>query len=89
MSQLHGTGPNQLMPAAQLLHVLGSDNVAQFAGKLNVNCTAMWTQINSRASQGILRFHSSHVNLDACDVKRFHVLRQDSDTDEACAHSAQ
>ena len=32
-----GTGPNQPVSAAQLLHVLGSDNVAQFAGKLNVS----------------------------------------------------
>jgi len=32
-----GTGPNQPVSADQLLHVLGSDNVAQFAGKLNVS----------------------------------------------------
>src|SRR5262249_25643280 len=32
-----GTGPNQSVSADQLLHVLGSDNVAQFAGKLNLS----------------------------------------------------
>ena len=32
-----GTGANQPVSADQLLHVLGSDNVAQFAGKLNVS----------------------------------------------------
>jgi len=32
-----GTGPNQPVSADQLLHVLGSDNVAQFAAKLNVS----------------------------------------------------
>ena len=31
------TGPNQPVSADQLRHVLGSDNVAQFAGKLNVS----------------------------------------------------
>ncbi len=31
------TGPNQPVSADQLLHVLGSDNVAQLAGKLNVS----------------------------------------------------
>ena len=32
-----GTGPNQPVSADQLLHVLGSDNVGQFAAKLNVS----------------------------------------------------
>jgi uncharacterized protein YidB (DUF937 family) len=32
-----GTGPNQPVSSDQLLHVLGSDNVAQFAAKLNVS----------------------------------------------------
>jgi len=32
-----GTGPNQPVSTDQLLQVLGSDNVAQFAGKLNVS----------------------------------------------------
>ena len=32
-----GTGPNQPVSADQLLHVLGSNNVAQLAGKLNVS----------------------------------------------------
>jgi len=32
-----GTGPNQPVSADQLLHVLGSDNVADFARKLNVS----------------------------------------------------
>jgi uncharacterized protein YidB (DUF937 family) len=31
------TGPNLPVSAEQLRHVLGSDNVAQFAGKLNVS----------------------------------------------------
>ena len=31
------TGPNQSISGDQLLHVLGSDNVAQIAGKLNVS----------------------------------------------------
>jgi uncharacterized protein YidB (DUF937 family) len=31
------TGPNQPVSSDQLLHVLGPDNVAQFAGKLNVS----------------------------------------------------
>ena len=32
-----GTGPNEPVSADELLHVLGSDNVAQFAAKLNVS----------------------------------------------------
>ena len=32
-----GTGANQSISADQLLQVLGSDNVAQLAGKLNVS----------------------------------------------------
>ena len=32
-----GTGPNQPVSTDQLLHVLGSNNVAQFAAKLNVS----------------------------------------------------
>jgi uncharacterized protein YidB (DUF937 family) len=32
-----GTEPNQPVSADQLVHVLGSDNVAQFASKLNVS----------------------------------------------------
>jgi len=31
------TGPNQPVSSDQLLQVLGSDNVTQFAGKLNVS----------------------------------------------------
>jgi uncharacterized protein YidB (DUF937 family) len=31
------TGPNQPVSSDQLVHVLGSDNVAQFAQKLNVS----------------------------------------------------
>jgi len=31
------TGPNQPVSSDQLLQVLGSENVAQFAGKLNVS----------------------------------------------------
>src|SRR5438045_9800540 len=32
-----GTGPNQPVSIDQLRHVLGQDNVAQFAAKLNVS----------------------------------------------------
>ena len=32
-----GTGPNQPVSADQLVQVLGSDNVSQFAAKLNVS----------------------------------------------------
>ncbi len=32
-----GTGPNQPVSADQLVNVLGSNNVAQLAGKLNVS----------------------------------------------------
>ena len=32
-----GTGPNQPVSADQLVHVLGSDNVAHLASKLNVS----------------------------------------------------
>ena len=41
-----GTGPNPPVSADQLLHVLGSDNVAQFAGKLNVSPQELLTKLS-------------------------------------------
>jgi len=41
-----GTGPNQPVSADQLLHVLGSDNVAQFAAKLNVSSEELLNKLS-------------------------------------------
>ena len=40
------TGPNQPVSADQLRHVLGSDNVAQFAGKLNVSSEELLNKLS-------------------------------------------
>ena len=40
------TGPNQPVSADQLRHVLGSDNIAQFAGKLNVSSEELLNKLS-------------------------------------------
>ena len=48
-----GTGPNQPVSADQLLHVLGSDNVAQFAGKLNVSPDELLNKLSELLPQHV------------------------------------
>jgi len=48
-----GTGPNQSISADQLLHVIGSDNVAQLAGKLNVSPQELLNKLSELLPQHV------------------------------------
>src|SRR5690349_20891544 len=48
-----GTGPNQPVSADQLAHVLGSDNVTQLAGKLNVSPAELLNKLSELLPQHI------------------------------------
>ena len=48
-----GTGPNQPVSADQLLQVLGSDNVARFASKLNVSPEELLNKVSELLPQQV------------------------------------
>jgi len=49
------TGPNQPVSSDQLRHVLGSDNVEQFAGKLNVSSEELLNKLSELLPEHIDR----------------------------------
>lgn len=48
-----GTGPNQSVSADQLLQVLGSQNVAEFASKLNVSQQELLAKLSELLPQHV------------------------------------
>jgi len=48
-----GTGPNQPVSSDQLLHVLGSENVAQIASKLNVSPDELLSKLSELLPQHV------------------------------------
>jgi uncharacterized protein YidB (DUF937 family) len=56
-----GTGSNQPVSADQLVHVLGSDNVAQFAAKLNVSSEELLNKLSELLPEHVDKMTSGGV----------------------------